>query len=157
MRNVKRIPIVLDLINWSHFITDNTEIKETDDVLPKLIKQIVENINNIKKIWIKYPDSRLGQLLINENYLPDYQKLWFVEEIDWLIDNNYCKYEDIHFWGKTRDSKGKLLDETQYILLKDLTDSHISAIIDWFDESLTSKLNSEYKKYFENRINKLKK
>jgi len=153
--NPARISIVLDLINWSDFITSNTHIKEDSEILPKLIQHIVSNMGSIRKIWLKNPTERLGKLLIQEQYLPNYAKLALCDESDWLIENGYCTYEEIHFWGRTRDERGNKLPETKYILLKDITDAHVSAIIDWCDEH-NIKLHGKYKDYFNKRINELK-
>jgi len=153
--NPARISIVLDLINWSEFITSNTHIKETDEVLPKLIQIIHGNMGTIRKKWLKNPTERLGKLLIEEEFLPNYAKLALCDETQWLIENDYCLYEDIHFWSRTRDEKGNKLPETRYILLKDLSDAHISAILDWCEEH-NIKLHDEYKNYFNKRINELK-
>lgn len=151
MRIQNRIPIVLDKINWSNFITDNTHIKEDSEILPKLVQRIIENISNIRKQWLYNPNLRLGQLLINEGYLPYYIKLNLCEEDDWLIKNGYCNIEDIKFWGNNVDVNGNILNETKYILLKDLELSHIMAIIDYFKEK-NKKINPDYLKYFKSRI-----
>ncbi len=157
MRKQERIPIVLDLIDWKHFITDNTHITADSETLPKLIENIEHNIEHIRKHWLNSPDLRLGQLLINEGFLPNYMMLWLCEENDWLILNEYCKYEDINFWGSNYDKNMVKLPETKYKLLKDLDDAHISAIIDYHtDKGLIDKINDRHKAYFEHRINLIK-
>jgi hypothetical protein len=153
MREIKRIPIILDKINWDLFI--NQHLKLTDKSFDILKTKIISNLEKIKNHWLKYSDLRLGQLLINEGYLPDNSSLWNVEETKWLVDNKLCNFEDINFWGKTRDKYGNKLPETKKILLKDLDNAHISAILDWCDEH-NIKLNSNYKEYFENRILNIK-
>jgi len=154
MRNIKRIPIVLEKIDWELFVRQNTN-KISETALAFLLEKIKNDLVNIKEYWLKYPDLRLGQLLINQGYLPDYFKLWNVEETKWLVDNNLCNFEDIHFWGKTRDKFGNKLPETIMILLKDLTDAHISAILDWCDDQ-SIKIDKNYRDYFEKRIENLK-
>ncbi len=155
MRNKKRIEIVLEKIDWKKFIQDNCG-ELTEFVINEFVQHLINNTQGIKNFWLNNPDLRLGQLLINEGYLPDYPKLYHVEEVQWLIDNKLCKVEEIRFWGKTRDKfKNKLL-QTEYILLKDLDDAHISAILDWCDEH-NIKIEKDYKEYFEQRITELKK
>jgi len=154
-RQAKRIPIVLNLINWIEFIKDNIteELSELD--FKELIEHITLNTESISNCWEHHPDWRLGQLLINQGYIKDDVKLCTIEEDQWLIDNGYCNIEDIKFWSRTRDKYDNLLPSTEFILLKDLDDANISAILDWFDEH-NKTLNEDYKEYFEKRINKIK-
>lgn len=152
MKNQKRIPIVLEKINWELFITDNIPKlpKETVNLLFNIIKR---NLVSIKEIWLNNYDLRLGQLLIKENYLSDTLVLWNVDEVEWLIKNKLCNIEDICFWGRTRDSNNNKLPEIQYILLKDLETAHIAAIIDYCEDN-NYKINENYKEYFKKRLKK---
>ncbi len=144
MRRPERIPIVLELINWDRFLT---EMIGTNEHLPV----ISENLPRIIKEWYAAPDLRLGQLLINMGLLPDIGRLWMVEEVDWLVINNYCNFEDINFWGRDFNKDGRRIDKTEYILLKDLTDDHIENILRWF-VTRGGRLNSDYEKYFIERL-----
>lgn len=152
MRNKERIDITLKCMPWKQFIQDTTKLNKDSKILNRLVENVINNIEDIRKQWKKYPDYRLGQLLINQGYIPDYYKLWNVEEDDWLIENKALKIEDIKFWGNTYDKDMNRLSETRYILLKDLEDSHIAAILDFFDDGLV-KINENYLKYFNKRIN----
>lgn len=152
MRNKERIDIVLKHIPWKQFLQDATNLGKDSKILDKLVENVKNNIENIREIWKNNPDLRLGQLLINEGYVPDYYKLYNFEEDDWMIENKAIKFEDIKFWGSNYDKDMNRLSETKYKLLKDLDDSHISAILDFFEEGLI-KINDNYLKYFKTRIN----
>lgn len=153
MRNKKRIPIVLNKIDWKLFISDNLELNEKQTNL--LVNKINDNIQGITNYWNNNPDLRLGQMLIIQGYLPENYKLFQVEETEWLVENNLCKFEEINFWGRTRDEFNNKLPQIEYILLKDVNDAHISAILDWCEDH-NIKINKNYKEYFENRVKQLK-
>jgi hypothetical protein len=156
MRQAKRIPIVLEKIPWKVFLSDMTELKNNSKVLDAIVLNVTRHLDVIKKKWKEVPDWRLGQLLINEGIVPDYTKLFYTEEDDWLIQHGYCRVEDIKFWGNSYDKEGNRLSETRWVLLKDLDDAHIAAIIDFFDDrGLT--INEQYKQYFEERLSRVAK
>ena len=152
MRNSKRIPVVLDLmLNKEillHFLNTSSQ---------KLIDDLYNNWEEIKEEWLKYPDCRLGQLLVNLNLISSKNIehiIWNIEEDDWLIKNGYCNIEDIKFWGVNYYKNGKQRKTTKYKLLKDLDNDHIQNIIKFFeDNNMLHKLNKDYLKYFNKRIN----
>ena len=152
MRNSKRIPVVLDLmLNKEillHFLNTSSQ---------KLIDDLYNNWEEIKEEWLKYPDCRLGQLLVNLNLIPSKNIehiIWNIEEDDWLIENGYCNIEDIKFWGVNYYKNGKQRKTTKYKLLKDLDNDHIQNIIKWFeDQNALHRLNKEYLEYFNKKIN----
>ena len=152
MRNSKRIPVVLDLmLNKEillHFLNTSSQ---------KLIDDLYNNWEEIKEEWLKYPDCRLGQLLVNLNLIPskDIENyIWNIEEDDWLIKNGYCNIEDIKFWGVNYYKNGKQRKTTKFKLLKDLDIDHIRNIIIFFEKyNSLDKLNKEYLEYFNKRIN----
>ena len=152
MRNSKRIPVVLDLmLNKEillHFLNTSSQ---------KLIDDLYNNWEEIEEEWLKYPDCRLGQLLVNLNLIPskDIENyIWNIEEDDWLIKNGYCNIEDIKFWGVNYYKNGKQRKTTKFKLLKDLDIDHIRNIIIFFEKyNSLDKLNKEYLEYFNKRIN----
>lgn len=152
MRVKKRIDIVLKHIPWKQFLQDTTNLNKDSKILDKLVENVKNNLNIIEKHWKENPDLRLGQLLINEGFIPDYYKLWNIEEDQWLIDNKALSLQDIKFWGSNYDKDMNRLAETKYKLLKDLDDSHISAILDLYEEGML-KIDENYLKYFKTRIN----
>lgn len=96
MRDWRRIPKVLEIIPWFNFIQNNTGISKTSNELALIVDHIKLNKDQIKEYWMKYPDLRLGQLLINTGFAPDIHRLWSVEEVDWLIKEDYCTKEYIN-------------------------------------------------------------
>lgn len=61
-------------------------------------KMFLDNYEEIFYKWMKYPDQRFGQLLINEGIVPDNNN-WSREETTFLIQNNYFKPESLVLWG----------------------------------------------------------
>ena len=152
MRNKNRIQIVLDLmLNKEillHFLNTSSQ---------KLIDDLYNNWEEIKEEWLKYPDCRLGQLLVNLNLIPSKNIehiIWNIEEDDWLIQNGYCNIEDIKFWGVNYYKNGKQRKTTKFKLLRDLDINHIKNIIIFFEKyNSLDKLNKPYLEYFNNKIN----
>lgn len=151
MRNKLRIPISLKLLFQNkilyHFLGTNN---------PGWAKKLHENWELIEKEWIKYPDSRFGQLLSCLNLIDKEieNHIWNIEEDDWLIRNNYCNIEDIKFWGINYYKNNKPRKTIKFVLLKDLDTSHIKNIIKFFESNnMLHKLNKEYLEYFNKRIN----
>ena len=151
MRNSKRIPICLKLLFQNkilyHFLGTDTS---------GWAKKLHENWNLIEKEWLKSPDQRFGQLLSNLGLVSKEieNHIWNIEEDDWLIKNDYCKIEDIKFWGVNYYKNGKQRKSTKYKLLKDLDTDHIKNIIKFFeDQNSLHRLNKEYLEYFNNKIN----
>ena len=155
MRQKLRIPIVLEKMLISNKLRKflGTENQNTINI-------IYDNWENITKEWIKYPDYRFGQLLSNLNLVDKdtENRIWNIEEDDWLIKNGYCNIEDIKFWGVNYYKNGKQRKTTKFKLLKDLDIDHIRNIIIFFEKyNSLDKLNKEYLDYFNKRINNLNK
>jgi hypothetical protein len=151
MRNLNRIPICLKLLfinkTLYHFLGTNT---------PGWAKKLHKNWGLIEKEWLKYPDSRFGQLLSYLNLVDKEieDRIWNIEEDIWLIKNGYCNIEDITFWGVNFYKNGKQRKTVKFVLLKDLKTDHIQNIIKFFeDQNMLHKLNKEYLEYFNKRIN----
>ncbi len=143
MRQIERIPIVIDFF------------KSNDKAFRKFTRQ-TETLTEaswkeVKKEWLDNYDQRLGQLLINQGFIVDNFNIWDKEETDWLVENGYFKFEDIHFWGVNYTKDMKLLTKTKYVLLKDLEDNHIENIIKFFkDRNIT--ISPNYLNYFNKRL-----
>ena len=133
------------------------------DILPKflnnddsiLLKTIYRHQNYIITEWLKSPDLRFGQLLsilhLIDNITEDH--IWNIEETLWLVDNNYCSFEDIHFWGINYFKNNKKRKSVKYKLLRDLDLDHIKNIIKFFEKyNALNQLNKEYLEYFNKRI-----
>ena len=142
MRKVERIPIITKFF------------KENIDKLKEFIKpdepwiDLNEIISAMETNWIKLPDLRLGQFLINECLIPD-SSIWYIEEDDWLINKGYFKFEEIKFWGKNFDKEDNKLPKTEWILLKDITDDHVKGILEYVKNG--NGINPQYLEYFKSR------
>jgi hypothetical protein len=150
MRNPNRIPICLKLLSDGNILMHFLNRKYKDS-----IRTITDNWNLIEETWLKYPDLRFGQLLCNLRLIPDIDTenhIWNVEEDNWLIDNGYCKIEEIKFWGVNFYKNGKQRKKIKYVLLKDLKTDHIINIIKFFEGRL-DRISIRYLEYFKQRIN----
>ncbi len=158
MRNKNRIPIILKLLFQnkilSKFLGDYPENKY---IKCGYAKRLHENWDLIEKTWLENPDLRFGQLLCVLRLVPDIDienHIWNIEEDDWLINNNYLQFEDVKFWGSIYNEHNVRQEEVKFILLKDLTDSHIEGIIKWFkNQNSLDQINKQYLKYFNKRLN----
>lgn len=119
-RPKERIPIVLKLIDWAHFL----DYIGTDS----LMEDVTLNLKVIKDYWNINPDQRLVQVLINLDIIDtntSYLK-YHLEETDYLIENGFVKPEKILFWG-TYGKDGK--QPLKYIPLDDMDSGHIEAVL----------------------------
>jgi len=150
MRNPKRIPIITKI--FSKFL--NNFIHDLDPSF-KDIKIPRSEYPKISKFWKEHPDLRLTQVLVNLDYIPNLEGFWYyTNEVIWLVIKGYLKFEEINFWGRNYNEDGTTLPETEWILVKDLTDSHIQNILKFFKDNKI-RLSTSYLTYFNSRINKI--
>ena len=145
MRQPKRIPICLKLFKKKEVFLKfyNSELS---------YKVFIENFKDLSNFWKEYPDLRFGQMLINKNVIFDGCQ-WNIEEVDWLVSNNFIDIEKIEFWGINYDKNENRLKKTKFKLLKDLDLEHIKNIIKFFEKyNSLHKLNKKYLEYFNKRI-----
>lgn len=152
MRNPNRILIIhkklFEKDVLEHFLNSSNNI---------LISELHKYHNYIVQCWINNPDLRFGQLLCNIGLITDKEiedHIWNIEETLWLVDNNYCSFEDVHFWGINYFKNGKKRKSTKYKLLRDLDLDHIKNIIKFFeDNNAIERIPKRYLNYFNKRIN----
>jgi len=152
MRNKFRIPIVLNI--FKNNLKCCMDFLGTNNIF--LIKTLKLKLPEIEKEWNDCPDYRLGQLLSNMGLVPKEieNKIWNIEENDWLIKNDYCNIEDVKFWGVNYYKNGKKRKTTKFVLLKDLETDHIQNIIKFFEKyNALNQLRKDYLEYFNKRIN----
>ena len=84
-----------------NFILLNINLIDFFDKNPEVLNKFLgtecnteEIIQFLEKFWSNSYDQRLGQLLLN-NELTENGSVWHVEEVDWLIDNGYFKFEEL--------------------------------------------------------------
>ena len=152
MRNKLRIPICLKLLFQNKILHHFLSTKVYKNV--HYIKLLHQNWELIEKEWNDCPDYRFGQLLSNLNLVDKdtENRIWNIEEDDWLIKNGYCNIEDIKFWGVNYYKNGKQRKTTKCVLLKDLKTDHIQNIIKFLEGRL-HRIPVKYLEYFNKRIN----
>lgn len=139
MRRPERIPIILEKLE------DNTN-KEI--VLKHLFKDTQHNIafgvinwndmfNIFKQVYTDNPDLRITQVLVNIGIIPNIEGFWYyTEDEPLMVESGLLQERDIYFWGKNFTKEGKKLEETEYILIKDMETSHIESILRDNEEGL---------------------
>ena len=144
MRPKERIPNFIEKVNW-----DNLEQRWDTDIPMPLRAKLCKN-DSIYKYWLKYPDLRFGQLLINLEFMPDKMRIWNDEESEILADQGLPKREFM-FWGSIYDENRNLLPEIKYRLIKDMKIDHIKAILnDVANHKMCCRL--DYLEVFRNEI-----
>jgi len=155
MRQKLRIPIVLEIFKQTNNGVFQKFLGLDNFQTLQVIDKIEMQTPKLKTFWERNPDQRLGQLLSNM-FVVDKDtenRIWNIEEDDWLIENGYCNIEDIKFWGVNYYKNGKKRKTTKFKLLKDLETDHIENIIKFFeDQNMLHRLNKEYLEYFNKRI-----
>lgn len=156
MRQKLRIPIVLEIFKQTNNGAFQKFLGLDNFQTLQVIDKIEMQTPKLKTFWERNPDQRLGQLLSNM-FVVDKDtenRIWNIEEDDWLIENGYCNIEDIKFWGVNYYKNGKKRKTTKFKLLKDLETDHIENIIKFFeDQNMLHRLNKEYLEYFNKRVN----
>ena len=156
MRQKLRIPIVLEIFKQTNNGAFQKFLGLDNFQTLQVIDKIEMQTPKLKDFWERHPDQRFGQLLSNM-FVVDKDtenRIWNIEEDDWLIKNGYCNIEDIKFWGVNYYKNGKQRKTTKYVLLKDLETDHIQNLIKWSeDQNALHRLNKEYLEYFNKRIN----
>ena len=143
MRPKERIPIFLNNI-------DLNKLEERWDIdIPQTVRGLIFS-KPIRRYWLKNPDQRFGQILINLEYIPDRLTIWMDDDLDILI-NQGCEPREVMFWGKSYDKDMNPLPEIEWILIKDMTTDHIKAILKDVEENRMG-IRKDYKEVFENEI-----
>lgn len=143
MRLKERIPIFFELVNWD-------KLSKRWGLKGNISNHVLNHAPyiNVSKYWLKNPDQRIGQVLINLNLIPDNFQIWYDEESDILKDQGIEPREFL-VWGCNYDKDMNLLPEIKYRLIKDLDTDYIINILSMFDAPQnTHKLNSLYKETF---------
>jgi hypothetical protein len=116
MRPIERIPLFLKLVDW-------TKLKEKWN-----IKEINIPIDKIEKEWLKVPDQRIGQFLINQGLVPDRFNIWNDEYSDILYEQGLDP-RDFIFWTSFYDKYGKELVAPKTMLINEIETDHIKNIL----------------------------
>lgn len=150
MRNKLRIPITCNYFNNVLILQNFLKTDDRQDVL-----KILDVFTSVMLEWNNNPDYRFGQLLSNMNLVSKEVEdhIWNIEESDWLVNNNYLKFEEINFWGNLYFKNGAKRKKVKYIRLKDLENDHIENILKYFNRyHALTQLNTSYLEYFISRV-----
>ena len=131
MRPKERIPIFIKYINIRKLIVGwfaNEKIPCFS--MNKAIKEITTKILYLKQYWDDNPDLRFSQVLVSTGVLPNIAGTWYYDEELAILLNQGCKIREVMLWGRNKDEKGDRLLKTEWILLQDMSDDHIKAILD---------------------------
>lgn len=90
MREPNRIPVILK------FFRENPA-QLSMYLFDSKLHKTPELDDEVEKEWIKYPDLRLGQLLVILNKIKD-GPIFNREETKWLIEHGYFKINNSERW-----------------------------------------------------------
>lgn len=125
MKRVERIPLVMKYMDWDLFLEGNT---------PEEKEKVKSNLDEIEELWKSVPTLRLGQLLINEDYIEAPlgvapEMVYHREEVTFIIEKGLCEERDILLWGNNYDKDMNKLPKTIWKPIKELKTEHIEAIL----------------------------
>ncbi len=127
MRPKERIPILLELIDWSQLETKYGVVIRHEDWDNQL--------KEITKYWNDQPDQRFGQMLINLQLVDDQWSLWNMEWHEFLEEQG-CEPIDYFIWGVNFDKDRNRLPKTIWKPIKELELNHIEAILNDYENGL---------------------
>ena len=123
MRTKERIKIYLDLLRER---AKSVPILEDDDIM-KSDLNVDDLYDELEKVWLENPDWRFTQLCVNTGLIPNLPGMWYYTEDREFMSNLGFLMREITLWG-TYGKKGN--EPLKHILLKDMTNEHIQAILD---------------------------
>lgn len=120
MRPKERIHNFLNLVDYD-ILEERWNIRIPEELRLTINSELVW-------YWLEWPDLRFGQMLINQGYLPDQMNIWNDEEYNILHDQG-TPIREFLLWGKNYNEFKQKLKKTEWVLLKDMTTSHIENIL----------------------------
>lgn len=129
MRNINRIENFISKVNIRHLLLEVWKICDDTNV-DKIEKNITDNLLKITEEWYLYYDHRFSQVLVNLGYIPNMPGSWYYYEEGDILSLQGYKPRDYVFWGSIFDRDGNRLEDTKYVLIKDLEISHMEKLIE---------------------------
>lgn len=148
-RIIDRIPVFLNLIDWDSYVDNILPVNDKNDV--KRLKESLNHENTkreIKIFWIKHPDLRISQVLVNLGFIPNYIGFWYYLEESEVLLKLKVPVREFMFWGVNYTKDMIKIPETKWVLIKDLRTEHIKAIL---DGGFVSEIN-KYHRYFTDEL-----
>lgn len=120
----------------------------------RMVDRWTDKEHEINAYWRKYPLHGVDQALFTKGLFNGVSAEW-VERgcVDWLIDSGHIEPREILFWGQNLDVDGNKLEHTKWRLIKNMTRSHINAIIKDHEEG-SIKVTEGYLRAFKSEIQK---
>lgn len=150
MRPIERIDIYCALLKRRADLWDFINImleSPVKDVLKESLFPILKfehHYNTFKTYWKDNPDLRITQVCVNLGIIDNIPGAWYYTEDYELMKSFGFADRDVFLWG-TFGKSGK--EPLKRILLKDMEDSHIEAILN------TQNISEERKEMFRNELN----
>lgn len=116
MRNIARIKVYCDVL------------RNNKEEFNKILNHPV-SIDEIESKWLKSPDLRLGQFLINTFRLKDSLIGYKTEGYELLNKWFNIPYRELLLWGTNFDKNMNPLKETKHILIKDMSEGHLESLL----------------------------
>ena len=142
MRNTERIKIYLDLLK--NRSKNSPILIEKIDIMRSTDLNVDELYDELEKVWLENPDWRFTQLCVNTGLIPNIPGFWYYTEDREFMTNLGFSQREILLWG-TYGKDGK--QPLKHILLKEMTNEHIQAILD-----TQTHLSEEKRKYFSDEL-----
>ena len=137
MRRIERIPIILQYLNKEYFekLLDFLYLLRGNDKQINLtynikkietIEKFFKERKEIEEYWLKNPDLRFQQVLINKNIIGNYFGNWYyLEDEDLFSSAKIIELPDILLWGQRLDKDGNELEETVFRPIRTSETEHI--------------------------------
>lgn len=158
MRRIERIPIILQYLNkesfeklldFLYFLKGNDKQTNLTYNIKKIetIEKFFKERKEIEEYWLKNPDLRFQQVLINKNIIGNYFGNWYyLEDEDLFSSAKIIELPDILLWGQRLDKDGNELEETVFRPIRTLETEHIEKILN------TQRITPFYRKVFEEEL-----
>lgn len=146
MRVRERIPKFIDRINEQFIHEVFLSLFKTNFEESEL--KVVKSKRKIKKYWMANHDLRFTQVLVNMGFVENFPGFWYYIEDEGILLSVGVPAREVFYWGQNYDKDMNKLEQTNWILIKDMSTDHIETIIDggWVRE------DSAYKRYFEEEL-----
>ena len=130
MRPKEKILIFLEFIKERKWNVFRNIFRFDAEIVDTAIDRFYEKEQEIKDFWLKNPDLRFSQILVNLGIIPNIPGSWYYIEEDEILEKLEIPTREYLLWGQNYDKNINLLPETIYKPIKDLSIEHIQAILD---------------------------
>lgn len=129
MRPKERILIFLEFIEEKKWNVLRNIFRFDPEIVDTAIDRFYEKEQEFKDFWLKNPDLRFSQVLVNLGIIPNIPGTWYYIEEDEILEELGISTREYLLWGQNYDKNMNLLPETIYKPIKELSTEHIQAIL----------------------------